>query len=407
MTEVESPLSATMSLASVLAPQADGYDGFPLHVLINGVSRFLQPTGICRHTVNLANCLVTRPQISRVTLVIGRWQQDYHRRYLDLDPRVNVLLMEGENSSRSRNLWFTFRLPRLAQQVAADIVHLAFPVPLVARYEAAVVCSLHDLYPYDFPANNTALVRYYKKAVLRQCLARTDGVGAISQATLRSLLKHFPRLQCRNVHIVPNYPVLAAKDSRPAFAHGFQRFLLCVAQHERNKQLDLTLAAFAELVPRDGATALSLVVVGSQASQTQLLLAQAEKLGISSRVYWSPALTDAELQWLYRHCDALLSTSAVEGFCLPLAEAMAVGAKMVCTDIPAHREVGGDWPEYVAANASPEQLASAIDRLLSGAHTKSPSLQYSADTTARAALALYAQAIRSRRCSAICIRKRT
>jgi len=368
-----------------------------MRILICGLSRFLQPTGICRHIVNLANCLVGEQKVASVTLVIGEWQEEYHRQYLPLNPRVELVIAGARNNSYSRNAWFAFELPALAAKMRADIVHLAFPVPLLRKFDSAVVASLHDLYPYDFPANNTTLVRLFKKAVLRQCLSRADGVAVVSNATLSSLYNHFACLQGRNICMVPNYPVLALTQSLPVFGAQLGKFVLCVAQHESNKQLDLTLATFAELVGkqtggRDVALKMDLVIVGSAGSQTDRLVGISEKLGIAHLVHWAPPLNDSELLWLYSNCEVFLSTSAVEGFCLPVAEAIASGARVACTDIPSHREVAGSLPDYFFPIANSKEIASSI-RLLLQRPKPLAERKFTAKRTATAAIDLYAKAL--------------
>jgi glycosyltransferase involved in cell wall biosynthesis len=359
-----------------------------MRILICGVSRFLQPTGICRHTVNLANCLVGEPKVSSVTLVIGSWQEDYHRRYLSLDPRIEVVVIRGSNNSYWRNAWFAFGLPRLAARMRADVVHLAFPIPLLRKFEASVVASLHDLYPYDYPANNKKFVRLFKKAVLSQCLSRADGVAVVSNATLSSLYNHFDHLRGRNIRLVSNYPVLELTKAEPELGKQLGKFILCVAQHESNKQLDLALSAFASLIQKVDSSGLSLVIVGSGGSQTERLEDLSERLGIAQRVHWAPPLKDSELSWLYSNCELFMSTSAVEGFCLPLAEAIASGARVACTDIPSHREVAGSFPRYFLPVADPGEIAKVISDLLK--RPKPPArLHLTAQKTAAAALSLY------------------
>ena len=45
-------------------------------------------------------------------------------------------------------------------------------------------------------------------------------------------------------------------------------------------------------------------------------------------------ISDAEMQWCYRNCDLLLAPSTIEGFGLPVAEALLAGCRIVCSDIP-------------------------------------------------------------------------
>ena len=53
-------------------------------------------------------------------------------------------------------------------------------------------------------------------------------------------------------------------------------------------------------------------------------------------------LTDGELAHAYRHAKALVFPSLAEGFGLPIVEAIAAGTQVFVSDIPVHREVGGE-----------------------------------------------------------------
>ena len=67
---------------------------------------------------------------------------------------------------------------------------------------------------------------------------------------------------------------------------------------------------------------------------------------------------------LYGLADALIFPSAHEGFGLPMLEAGLHRLPIVCSDIPALREIGGDEPHYVPADADGDRIADAIERAL-------------------------------------------
>lgn len=56
--------------------------------------------------------------------------------------------------------------------------------------------------------------------------------------------------------------------------------------------------------------------------------------------------TDVELSWLYRNGRALIFPSIVEGFGLPIVEALQNGLPVIASDTPIHREVGGEHCTY-------------------------------------------------------------
>ena len=67
---------------------------------------------------------------------------------------------------------------------------------------------------------------------------------------------------------------------------------------------------------------------------------------------------------LYALADVLVFPSESEGFGIPMLEAGLHRMPIVCSDIPALRETGGDDPIYVPPDASGEIIADAIERAL-------------------------------------------
>jgi glycosyltransferase involved in cell wall biosynthesis len=56
--------------------------------------------------------------------------------------------------------------------------------------------------------------------------------------------------------------------------------------------------------------------------------------------------SDADLATYMHHARALLFPSFVEGYGLPLVEALAAGTPVIASDIPVFRELAGDLPTY-------------------------------------------------------------
>ncbi|MGH2490166.1 MAG: glycosyltransferase family 4 protein [Candidatus Limnocylindria bacterium] len=67
---------------------------------------------------------------------------------------------------------------------------------------------------------------------------------------------------------------------------------------------------------------------------------------------------------LYSLADVLVFPSESEGFGIPMLEAGLRRMPIVCSDIPALRETGGDGPIYVPPDATGERIADAIERAL-------------------------------------------
>jgi glycosyltransferase involved in cell wall biosynthesis len=321
-----------------------------MKVVIALASSSGQISGVQRHALNLATCLLSRPEISEVHLVAAPWQQGF---LLDTGPSSDARLHRRAaaigNGTLSRNLWFYAGLPSLAAELKADIVHLAYPVPVNRRaFRCPTVVTLHDLYPYDIPENFGFAKVLFNRAILRQCLSQADAIACVSESTLARLTSLDPRLAASKARLLYNAVQARPQEVEPGFAAD-QPFLLCVAQHRRNKNILLVLRAFALLLQNAHIPPQTrLLIVGIPGPETPAIQAFIAAHGLSGNVLLLHGIPEAELQWCYRHCRALLAPSITEGFGLPVAEALLAGCRIVCSDIPAFREVGGDGCHFVA-----------------------------------------------------------
>jgi glycosyltransferase involved in cell wall biosynthesis len=109
-------------------------------------------------------------------------------------------------------------------------------------------------------------------------------------------------------------------------------------------------------------------------------------------------LSDTELQWCYQNCSVLLAPSGMEGFGLPVAEGTLAGCRIVCSDIPAFREVGGEHCRFVPWEGNLiESYTDAIAFALAESKPPSAKLPHlSAAHVGRQYLAFYQDVISSR-----------
>jgi len=70
-------------------------------------------------------------------------------------------------------------------------------------------------------------------------------------------------------------------------------------------------------------------------------------------------VSDAELDYYYKHSKALIWPSLAEGFGLPIIEALHQGLPVLASDIPIHREVGKEFCAYFDIN-DPACLAKIV-----------------------------------------------
>jgi glycosyltransferase involved in cell wall biosynthesis len=367
-----------------------------MKILLSAASYSSSISGLQRHAFNVAHCLLRRPEITALHVVVAPWQAQLLPEVgLIPDGRLSTHIAEMGHSSLRRNWWHYHALPRLATSLKADLVHLTFPMPVNAEaFPCPTVVTLHDLYPYEIPLNFGFPKCLFNRVTLKQCLANADALACVSDATRRRLRQYAGMAAWRKSTRIYNCvePAKSCSIASPIPSWRGQRFLLCVAQHRRNKNIPLLLGSFARLLRRGQVDSGSLlVVVGMTGPETKNIQRLIARSGLSRRVHLLEGITDAELQWCYERCEALAAPSVTEGFGLPVVEGLMTGARVICSDIPALREVGGEHCRYVALDADAEaKFADALAAALGEPKQQPLNLpQFSAAVLAEKYVSLY------------------
>ncbi|MFN2464896.1 MAG: glycosyltransferase family 4 protein [Candidatus Dormibacteria bacterium] len=234
---------------------------------------------------------------------------------------------------RAEFLFARAGMRRHAARSDAPVVHVSDPSALVALAGRCLLTTVHDLTPsYEgFSARQFLRKRAYDSYL--RTLPRVDRVFAVSQSTADDLVSLLS-LDPRNIAVAPNGLSIrprAAPLTRP------RPYFLYFSGPDRNKNFDLLLEALAlhPELPED------LVVTGRWLEHTVNALDKrvASNPTLHGRVTHLGYVDDEKLCALMAGATAVVVPSRREGFGYPVAEAMAAGAAVAHSDIPAMREV--------------------------------------------------------------------
>jgi glycosyltransferase involved in cell wall biosynthesis len=117
---------------------------------------------------------------------------------------------------------------------------------------------------------------------------------------------------------------------------------------EGRKNHLLLLRVWRRLVAELGESAPVLLIIGQRGWQATPVEAILDDPGeLRSHVRELGACSDEDLIGWLAGARALLMPSFVEGFGLPVIEALQLGTPVIATDLPVYREVVGDIPTYL------------------------------------------------------------
>lgn len=249
-----------------------------------------------------------------------------------------------------------FILPRLFRKDKVEaVLNPAFTGPVWGA--PMIVTTVHDPYFLVIPHLLPRAQRLFLNMVVPFCCRRSTRVVTTATATKRDLERFFPDLRGR-ISVVPMANRLPGPDVLPK-AEAFKPFVLMVAALTGNKNPGPLVEAIGKL--RDSNPELTLVHVGSDPLGDMEVAI--ERHGGQNWVVRRQDLSDRELADLYRSCLCVAIPSVCEGFGLPVLEAQAVGAPVICSDRGALPEVGGQGALYFDPER-PDEICNLVRQLI-------------------------------------------
>lgn len=241
---------------------------------------------------------------------------------------------------------------RSADSIKAAVVYDFIPIDEPAHYlhsmqqRAAYHTAMFWLGAYDlfFPISDYSAGR----------LASLLGIGGDRVTTIGAPIRS-ELLQASEA----SAPASAGRSSEPGLP-----YFLVVGGDDWRKNIECPITAFDRCF-RATKRAARLVIVGgySDARQAEILAALPIEPTIRERIQFRGGLSDRELAQLYSGAVATICPSRIEGFSLPVVEAVACGSPVLASDCVAQVELVSD-PNALFSAGDPDRLASLMGGLL-------------------------------------------
>lgn len=225
------------------------------------------------------------------------------------------------------------------------------------REEDVVLC--HDIGPITHPDLFDDPVCEAYRAIYREVAEVRPHIVFVSRASQKAFHHFYPDVPASRSRVI--YPAIRARrsvaSSMPA-SLGDGAFLLTVGSIGRRKNQLTCIRAFAAsgLAERG----VRYVLCGSREPGWEEAVDAAER---TPGVLLLPYVSDAELAWLYEHASGLILASRLEGFGMPVAEAIAHGLVPAVTRGSVLEEVAGPGALLVD-DGDEASIAEALVRLV-------------------------------------------
>ena len=315
------------------------------YAAVNPLGRFCHlPTAMTRHFVEQTGL---------------EWQHAMRTRADDTPSRPGDLRTLARRLQAA--LMLPHGVPRFLQRRAANDArptyllvshhHLHQPKAIQAakdKLDAAFVCFIHDLIPIEFPEYNRPNEAAKHRVRIETATQFADAF-VVNSASTRDALIPFMRKAGREVPLIVA-PLGVHETTRPPIDEPYAGppYFLYIGTIEPRKNHLMLFQIWRRLALELGDRCPHLVLVGQRGWENEMVLDVIERSEIlRHRIVEYNALPDEKVQSLIAGARAVLLPSFAEGYGLPVAEALSAGTPVLCSDLPALREVGGVTPEYL------------------------------------------------------------
>lgn len=221
-------------------------------------------------------------------------------------------------------------------------------VAMLRRLEVRPVFVVHDLIPITHPEYCRAGEDVKHKRRMQQVLTLGHGVVANSQATLNDLQQFATQSRLAMppavVGLLAPGPAHRLASTRPVN----EPYFVVLSTIEPRKNHVLLLQVWRHLIEQYGEHAPRLVVIGQRGWECENVVDLLERCAVLKGfvIELSDCSDDTLVNYLH-HAQALLFPSFVEGYGMPLVEALALGVPVIASDLAVFHEIAADIPEYI------------------------------------------------------------
>ena len=356
---------------AIAPPVESGQRPGRLGVVLDAGPAVHQSAGLARYTESLASALWHHCR-DAIDLSL------FYNRHSDHQPPASLAAIPASALPMRQHPWRLgvlacqlLRAPYVERKLATGGIYHATEhlLPWMARPS---VMTVHDLIFERFPQHHTLANRAFLRVAMPLFVRRADAIIAVSRHTKRDIL---------DLYGTPPQKVVVVGEGiedhfRPAEEEEIQRvqdqyairrpYLLMVGTLEPRKNHALAFEALARL--KAAGWPHCLVVAGGRGWLFDTVKSEVELLGLADDVIFTGRVPEEDLPPLYSGADCFLMPSLYEGFGIPVLEAMACGAPVVCSTASSLPEVAGDAALYIESLAA-DALAAQVREVLSKPET--------------------------------------
>lgn len=321
-------------------------------ILIDARSLGSKPSGIGIYVYNMAKAL-NKLEDFNITLISDVIESEEIKELRDSGIKVYSL---GKHIEKNLALYSYYKfVQKCIDEEKPDIFwegNNLVPLNIKNPY-GRLVASIQDVFPISHPQYYGKLYSMYFKRGMNITINSFDTFIYDSYDTKKETEKYFPEIKNKDTHvgyiIVPRLPLTQISDNNS---------FLYVGNLEKRKGTDILLKAYKEYKEKGGTKGLRLAgKVREEVIQSLLDETMKEVDGLTYLGY----ISDEDKLREYASCSAFVFPSRLEGFGIPVVEAMNYYKPIIASNLDTIKEIVGNCINYIDIDNNPvDNLTEAL-----------------------------------------------
>ena len=274
--------------------------------------------------------------------------------------KCSIISFTSKIYSFNEQLKYPFKVPSCDLFWSPHFNHPILPVRAKKR-----ITTIHDVNHLACKKNYSYFISKYADFLYRNAIKKSNKVITVSEFS-RSQIANFFKVNHSDIVVIHN----GVSDIFSVVERKFnivlpEDFILYVGNIKPHKNVSIVLEAYNKLSDKFKSK-YKLVILGKKEgfrTKDYSVLEFIENNNFSTEVFFAENVTDNDLPMVYKKAKIFIFPSLYEGFGLPVLEAMASGTPVICSNIPALTEVGGDSVSYFHPRNS-DELKLVIEKLI-------------------------------------------
>jgi glycosyltransferase involved in cell wall biosynthesis len=261
------------------------------------------------------------------------------------------------NLNFSNSMFFPVRavylhalLPKILNEANPDLCHYTNFLAPIAEDRPYVV-TIHDMGLEVLRNCHPMAKRIYTRRLIPRVARNARLILANSEYSKWEVVRHLGIAEER----IRVTPLAASPEFRPVPSKHTTPYFLFVGNVEPRKNLERLIEAFARMPDKEH----ELVIVGNSWYRATDVEKKARSMGLNGRVKFCGYVARQDLPALYSGATAFVYPSLLEGFGLPVVEAMACGTPVITSNNSALKETAAN----AAVLVDPESVAELTEAM--------------------------------------------